>query len=155
MLVMIVLYQNLHGIVYYRISLINALFMLGLSLGSFFASRRTIARLPPVLIGIAGSIGLILAWARQGSEIAYWLLLVLFSFLCGAVFPVLFMNAGGGRYLESASVLDAMDHFGAIAGSLLTVMVMLPLAGIQGTLIVNMALVLPALAIAWKYRSQT
>jgi spermidine synthase len=153
MLAMIVLYQNLHGIVYYRISLINALFMLGLSLGSFYASRGTIIRLPPVLIGIAASISFILAWTGQGGEIAYWLLLVLFSFLCGAVFPALFMSAGGGRYLESASVLDAMDHFGAIAGSLLTVMVLLPLVGIQGTLIINMVLVLPALAIALRGRS--
>jgi len=152
MLVMIVLYQNLHGIVYYRISLINALFMLGLSLGSFFACRGTITRLPLVLISVAASIGFILTWTKQGNEIAYWLLLILFSFLCGAVFPALFMNSEGGRYLESASVLDAMDHFGAIAGSLLTVMVLLPLVGIQGTLIINILLVLPALVVALKYR---
>jgi hypothetical protein len=31
-------------------------------------------------------------------------------------------------------------------------MVLLPLVGIQGTLIINMVLVLPALAIALKYR---
>jgi spermidine synthase len=155
MLVMIVLYQNLHGIVYYRISLINALFMLGLSLGSIFASRGLITRLPPVLIGFLVTTGLILAWARHGNEIAYWLLLVLFSFLCGTVFPALFMNAGGGRYFELASVLDAMDHFGAIAGSLLTVMVLLPLAGIQGTIIFNMVLVLSALTIAWRCRKHT
>jgi spermidine synthase len=148
MLVMIVLYQNFHGFVYYRISLINALFMLGLTLGSFFASRGIINRLSLILIGIASSTGFIMAWTGQGTEIVYWLLLIFFSFLCGAVFPALFMKAGGRRYMETASVLDAMDHFGAIAGSLLTVMVLLPFVGIQGTLIINMVLVLPALAIA-------
>jgi spermidine synthase len=153
MLVMIVLYQNFHGIVYYRISLINALFMLGLTLGSYCTSRGKIIRLSLILIGIALSIGFIIAWTRFGIDIVYWIVLILFSFLCGAVFPALFMNVGGDRYQEMASVLDAMDHFGAIAGSLLTVMVLLPLVGIQGTLIINMVLVLPALAIALRARS--
>jgi hypothetical protein len=152
MLVLIVLYQNFHGIVYYRISLINALFMLGLTLGSFFASRVTMLRLSLVLPGIVLSIGFIMAWTWLGTDILYWVFLILFSFLSGAVFPVLFMAAGRDGFLESASILDAMDHSGAIAGSLLTVMVLLPLVGTQGTLIINMVLVLPALAIALRAR---
>ena len=50
--------------------------------------------------------------------------------------------------MESASVLDAMDHFGAIAGSLLTVMLFLPFLGIQGTLAAVIAILLPAIVIA-------
>ena len=65
-------------------------------------------------------------------RLLFWALLVVFSFLCGAVFPALFASAGPDAPLESASVLDAMDHFGAIAGSLLTVMMFLPHPGDTG-----------------------
>jgi spermidine synthase len=149
MMIMIILYQNAHGIVYYRISLINALFMLGLTLGSFFASRgRSSPGLAAIVAGIAVSVGFILASTWIGSDAVFWPLLILFSFLCGALFPSLFSAIGGNGYRESASVLDAMDHFGAIAGSLLTVMFFLPLLGIQGTLAAVLAMLLPALAVA-------
>ncbi len=149
MLVMIVLYQNSHGIVYYRISLINAIFMLGLTAGGFSATRWRSVRLPLVMLGVAVSAGIILAFTWAGSDLLFWPLLVVFSFLCGAVFPALFALLGAGTPLVSASVLDAMDHFGAIAGALLTVMVFLPLLGIRGTILLNMSIAVPAIAVSF------
>jgi spermidine synthase len=148
MLVMIVLYQNAHGIVYYRISLINALFMLGLTLGSFAATRWERLGLTAILACLSGAAGAILASTWAGADFLFWGLLVIFSFLCGMVFPALFAAAGPGAPLESASVLDAMDHMGAIAGAILTVMVFLPLLGIRGTILLNMGIAVPALAVS-------
>lgn len=148
MLVMIVLYQNSHGIVYHRISLINALFMMGLTAGSFTATRWRGMTLPPAMVGIVLAAACVLANTWIGNDLLFWVLLLFFSFLCGAVFPALYAAAGPGTPLDSASVLDAMDHFGAIAGSLLTVMVFLPLLGIRGTIAMNMILVLPAVVIS-------
>lgn len=154
MLVMIVLYQNSHGIVYYRISLINALFMLGLTLGSFAATHWQRLRLAVILAGLPVAAGAILASTRAGSDVLFWVLLVVFSFLCGAVFPALYAAAGPDAPLESASVLDAMDHFGAIAGAILTVMVFLPLLGIHGTILLNMAVAVPALLLSFSFRTE-
>ncbi len=152
MLVMVVLYQNSHGIVYYRISLINALFMLGLTGGSFSATKWRGFRLPFILAGLPLSAGIILASTWAGSDLLFWVLLVVFSFLCGAVFPALFASDGSKASLESASVLDAMDHFGAIAGSILTVIMFLPLLGIRGTILLNMIITLPALIVAFRMK---
>lgn len=153
MLVLILLYQNAHGLVYYRISLINALFMMGLTLGSMFASRVRTARPPYILCAIALSIGLVAAQARFGAGAGFWAVLVVFAFLCGAVFPALFYSGAQDDYMASASLLDSMDHFGAIAGSILTVMTFLPLLGLHGTIAVNLLLVLPACAIGFvKFR---
>jgi len=154
MLVMIVLYQNAHGIVYYRISLINALFMLGLTLGSFAATRRDRLRLAAVLACLPVAAGAILASTWAGADSLFWVLLVAFSFLCGAVFPALYAAAGAEAPLETASVLDAMDHLGAIAGALLTVMVFLPILGIRGTVLLNMGIAVPALVLSFSFRTK-
>jgi predicted membrane-bound spermidine synthase len=147
MLVMILIYQNAHGIVYYRISLINALFMLGLAMGAYAAGRRPLG-LTPVMGGISLSLGLVLANTYLGSDALFWPLLVAVAFLCGSVFTLLFQRSGGSAGLASASVLDSMDNFGAIAGSLLTVTLFLPVLGIQGTIVLSMALALPAALVA-------
>ncbi len=150
MLVMIILYQNAHGIVYHRIALINAFFMLGLAAGGFAAARGGTPRPRVIVAGLALAVLGMLALTLPGTGALFWPLLVVFAFLCGALFPALFSAIGRDGYLESASALDAMDHFGAIAGSLLTVMVFLPLAGMAGTLAAVIAVLLAALAVAWR-----
>ena len=150
MMIMIILYQNAHGIVYHRISLINAIFMLGLTAGSFFSSRARKPRPDLIVGGAAASVAGMLVLTLPGTGFLFWPLLAVFSFLCGALFPSLFAAIGSDRYQESASVLDAMDHFGSITGSLLTVMLFLPVLGIQGALAAVSVILIPAAAIAWK-----
>ncbi|MBN1497361.1 MAG: hypothetical protein JXA07_11365 [Spirochaetes bacterium] len=150
MMIMIILYQNAHGIVYHRISLINAIFMLGLTAGSFFSSRGRTPRPALIVGGAAVSVASMLVLTLPGTGFLFWPLLAVFSFLCGALFPSLFAAIGRDRYQESASVLDAMDHFGSITGSLLTVMLFLPVLGIQGALAAVSVILIPAAVIAWK-----
>ena len=149
MIILILLYQNFQGIVYYRISLINALFMLGLSLGGYCFTRTGYPGLVHVFAAIATTLILILVFANHEVLFPFWILLLAFSILCGAVFPLLFAADHGGDYYTRASVLDTMDHFGAIAGSLLTALFFVPFLGIQGTIIVNGILILPASVIGF------
>lgn len=140
MILMIILYQNFSGIVYYRISLINALFMLGLTAGSYTYNRKRNRSLPAVFLLLAFTLGVIYLYTWIQMELLFWGAIVIFSFLCGTVFPTLFTSVEGDLFHTTASVLDAMDHLGSIIGSLVTVLFLLPLIGIHGTIILNAAL---------------
>jgi spermidine synthase len=146
MILMIILYQNFTGIVYYRISLINALFMLGLTVGSYTFNRTRKRPLAAIFLLLALTLAGLFLYIVMKMELLFWLLILAFSFLCGAVFPILFSSAEGEQYHTTASVLDAMDHLGSIIGSLITVLLLLPLVGIHGTIILTVAL---SLAIAF------
>lgn len=148
MLVLIILYQNFYGIVYYRIALINAVFMLGLTAGSYYANKYFYKR--PVIIFFLIILVLvsILIFPHIRSEIIYWIIIPAFSFLCGSVFPVLFNSAPGKNYHKKASMLDAMDHFGSIAGSMLTGIFLVPALGITGAIMCNIAILLMAAGIS-------
>ncbi|OHD69028.1 MAG: hypothetical protein A2W19_17390 [Spirochaetes bacterium RBG_16_49_21] len=148
MIVLILIYQNSQGIVYYRISLISALYMLGLALGGFTFNQKRILKLPVIFIAIAAALGSMLIFVVHEAGFLYWTLIPVFSFLCGALFPLLFASGGGTEYYTAASVLDSMDHFGGIAGSLLTVVLVLPLLGLQGAIALNIILSLSAWLIA-------
>jgi spermidine synthase len=141
---LILLYQNTHGIVYYRISLMNALFMLGLAAGSFVFTRAPVLKLHHVYAGIAASLILVLVYTAYETWPLFWALILICSFTCGSVFPLLFTSVGSTDYFGTASVLDSMDHCGAIAGSLLSAASLVPLLGIQGTVVLNLILVIPA-----------
>lgn len=140
MILMIILYQNFNGIVYYRISLINALFMLGLTAGSYTYNRKRNISLTSIFLLLALTLGGIYLYTWIRMELLFWMAIVIFSFLCGTVFPTLFTSVEGDRFHSTASVLDAMDHLGSIIGSLITVLLLLPLIGIHGTIILNAAL---------------
>jgi spermidine synthase len=98
MVLLILIYQNSHGIVYHRISAISALYMLGLALGCLAFNQMRYPGLPLVFMGIAGVLALILAGASAWAGLLYWMLIPTFSFLCGAVFPLLFTGGGGSEF---------------------------------------------------------
>ncbi len=148
MIILILLYQNYEGNVYYRIALINALFMLGLAIGGFAFTRRRFVGPAAVFAAISFSLFLMLLFVHFESPLFFWPLLLVFSVLCGAVFPLLFAAHQETDYFSPASVLDAMDHFGAIIGAILTVIFLVPSLGIQAALIFNCILILPAAVIA-------
>ncbi len=147
-ILLILIYQNSQGIVYHRISVISALYMLGLALGCLAFNKRRYPGLPLIFMAVAAVLALIFAGAAAGAGLLYWALIPLFSFLCGAVFPLLFTASGGPEYFARASILDSMDHLGAIIGSLMTVVIVLPLLGVQGALALNVILSISACIVA-------
>ncbi len=129
-LIMIMLYQNFYGVVYYRISLINALFMFGLTAGSWCANRFALQSLVRVQMGMVLVLGVLFLYTFIGHEMLFWPILVVFSGLCGTAFPALFSLLSKDNYQTTASNLDAMEFFGSIIGSVGTT-ALLPVVGIE------------------------
>ena len=140
-LLMIMLYQNFYGVVYYRISLINALFMLGLTAGSFLANRYSLRSLRGVLLAMIVSLACVFVFIATREESLFWIILFSFSLFCGTAFPSLYMVLSRGSFHATASNLDAMEFFGSIVGSVLTT-ILLPIMGIHGALLFNVAALL-------------
>lgn len=145
-LLMIMLYQNFYGVVYYRISLINALFMLGLTAGSFLANRYSLRSLTAVMAALLGVLALLFVFTFTRQEPLFWIILFLFSLLCGTAFPSLFMTLSKDNYHDTASNLDSMEFFGSIIGSVATT-AFLPVMGMQVVLAANIAAVAATMAV--------
>jgi len=143
MLIMVLLCQNYSGIVYHRISLINALYMLGLGAGSMILNYTHKIKLHHLLFFLGVALILIYVLSLYESWPLFWSLIPLFSLLSGAIFTLLF-SYNTGNFYETASVLDSMDNYGAIAGSVLTVLFLIPVTGIQYTIFLNAVLLLSA-----------
>ena len=153
-LLMIMLYQNFYGVVYYRISLINALFMLGLTAGSFLANRYSLKSLEYVMAFLLGVLALLFVFTFTRQEALFWIILFLFSLLCGTAFPSLFLLLSRDNYHVTASNLDSMEFFGSIIGSVATT-AFLPMAGMQAVLAANMVAVAATMGISIYLRSRS
>ena len=82
-LIMIILYQNFEGVVYYKISLINALFMLGLAAGSYVVNNFKRVRTSTVFFLLFLSLSLVYFYAVFKMAFLFWVMLALFSSICG------------------------------------------------------------------------
>lgn len=145
--IMIILYQNFYGVVYYRISLINALFMLGLTLGSLIATKFNIRSLSKVKFGILSSLACLFIFIHTQNEVIFWLVLIAFATFCGIVFPALFSMLSRDDYQTTASNLDSMEFFGSIIGSVGTT-VILPIVGVEALLIAVMVLLIISIGVS-------
>lgn len=140
-IIMITLYQNFYGVIYHRISLINSVFMLGLAAGSWYAVKKKLKfswKIPFLLLPVFAGI---VFFIQLRLEFLFWLIILLCSLISGAIFPSLFILLSNEDRHITASNLDAMDHFGALMGSLLTMIVLIPFAGITGAVIFNIIIV--------------
>jgi spermidine synthase len=162
-LMILVGYQNVEGVLYSRLGLLAALFMLGLALGA--ETVRCGASLKGyraewmicfawVLMGLL-SLGfpLLLAMGlestasgaiRWGGGVLFFVLSVFAGWGVGLVFPAAWQMgvATGLTRSGSTAAWDALDHLGAAGGSLLTGVILIPVLGIEGT-----ALILQAVSI--------
>ncbi len=149
-LILMTLYQNYQGMIYSRISLISALFMLGLAAGSGLALRGFFSSVFRALLLLLCSLGAILIYMEGRWEWLFWMILVVVSFQCGAVFTSLYAGTVRDDPHTTASNLDAMDFYGSLAGSAGTALLLIPAFGIRVALGVN-ALVLGIALLAVLY----
>ncbi len=134
---LVLLFQSFQGIVYYRIALINAVFMLGLAAGAYAAARSGTKFSWRICLVLLASVLLIPLYLYLRSEWIFWAIIPLFSAACGSVFPAVFSVISVDSVHVSASNLDAMDNLGAVAGSVLTAAAFIPFFGIPGTIAIN------------------
>ncbi len=149
-ILLIFVFQNLHGYIYARIGLIVAMFMLGLVTGApsgmiMAGGRRWISwcamaclelilflliLIIPVLLSVASRPGA--GIASQWSEWIIYLAVAFTGWVVGAEFPLvnkLFRDAGGNTG-HAAAVTDAYDHAGGAIGAVAMGVVFVPVFGI-------------------------
>jgi spermidine synthase len=154
-IMLIFVFQNTYGYMYQKIGIIIALFMLGLALGAYWMRRQLkggLGSAPKILLLIefmlcAYSVSLpfviqeLIGGTQSGAnalvvtEYSFMALVFIVAVLVGIEFPLvshILIDAGNqGGYV--AGWVDAIDHFGACMGALLTGTIFVPLLGIHRT----------------------
>lgn len=147
-LILLYHFQNLFGYLYSVIGLLIAGFMLGLTAGAWAMNRRTappdrslwrlaLVFLPAALVLLLLGAGLAYGIRWPGAFAAVLVQMVAAGLLTGAYFPLacrLYAETGPGL-LATAARMDAVDHLGALAGAGVTGVLLLPLLGIERTVL--------------------
>jgi len=154
--VLLLLFQNLHGSLYRDVGLLVALFMAGLTAGSWLGNRlgreqkgALVGRLA-VAAAAFGLFFLALAWAAVGGPSAglagtllgkrtfFYTAMILAGALTGMPFPLVGrLGVACGRDPgRTGGVLESLDHLGACFGAFATGIILVPIGGIIRTLLV-------------------
>jgi spermidine synthase len=166
----VVAFQSLYGYVYRELAVIVGAFMGGLALGGLAgvrAAARGASRNTFVALQFALSlVPLALAWAvaaisRLPAEaLLRWaslfpLLVVGSAFLAGAQFPLAtaLLSAGRRRAGRTGGLLYGADLLGAAGGAALTAVLLLPNAGVVGTM--QAVAILNGAVFAWLFLSRS
>jgi spermidine synthase len=136
MIVALITYQNVYGVLYYKIALCNALFMLGLAIGSVTTFVQKDFFITRIVVLIAGLV-MLFCFTIYNNSILFYSSIILIAATTGSFIPLL-LNKQTDDIQLLASTLDATDHSGALCGALMTPFVLLPFFGIYslGILIV-------------------
>ncbi len=147
-IVLMYLYQTMFGSLYLHIGVISSLFMIGLTVGAALF-RYLPARLHQKLftaIGIHTILLIAVAWL----PVDFWTHqdFAAVFFLCGlcsgAYFPIAAEQLAESRFETglAGAKLEMSDHIGASIGSLATGLILIPVLGAKGTILVFLALIL-------------
>lgn len=153
-IVLMFLYQTRFGSLYLYIGAVSSLYMAGLAAGAAFINRLLAIRnrfanyiemLLATVLAIQCAILMTIAfWSSEGwSHLHFAVAFVACGLCAGCYFP---LAAGmlADRGLETtpaASRIEAADHFGAVAGGLLTSLAFVPVLGTKLTLLVFVLLI--------------
>ena len=155
-LVLIFMLQNMYGYIYQMIGIIAGSFMFGLTAGGYLIKKLSASRsfsgirtllfceialclyavlLPFTLPGLRALSEALHAPVIDAAAGGFMLLVFIAGFITGMEFPLVshILVARGCRTGTTAGRVDAADHFGAFAGSLLTGALLVPLAGVYQT----------------------
>jgi len=150
-------FQNAVGYLYGEIGALVALFMFGLAAGGWASgagrlwkgSGTTMTVLESVSIGFLLVLSVLLprmqgahALSSELVEAVYLALMFVCGVLTGAVFPLsssIYVRETG-RLGRGAGLVDALDHGGALLGAFVTGVMLVPVAGLAGTLVLVSAL---------------
>lgn len=128
MIIAFIMYQNVYGVLYYKIALCNALFMMGLAIGSattFLQKDYFISRIVVLIFGLL----MLFGFTIYTNQIMFYIAVAVIAATTGSILPIL-LNKQTNNIQALASTLDASDHVGALCGALVTPFVLLPMFGI-------------------------
>lgn len=133
MIIALIAYQNVFGVLYYKIALCNALFMLGLAIGSASTFTQKDFFITRIMVLITGLV-MLFCFTIYNNAILLYVSIILIAATTGSFIPLL-LNRKTNDIQLLASTLDAADHSGALCGALITPFVLLPFFGIYSLLI--------------------
>ena len=145
-------FQTLHGSIFLFFGLVSSLFMMGLTLGGIAVKPLLKLRNTHITAISIAVLNLLFIYIlhRLGTEYSVTVFGILF-FLAGTItglfYPVsaAMLQKAGQTAATSGAVLNAADHTGAAAGGFVAAFILIPFAGITGSLAI--AAVLPAAAL--------
>lgn len=141
--IVLLAYQSAFGHVYERVAFLTALFMAG-SAGGVYLVRNVARPLSALRMCEAAAIVLLLAAPQFfRNEALFAAVTALMGALGGAMFGAAVDRCGG----ESAGKLYGLDLAGSFLGALLTAVILVPLFGIQNTLMVVVSLKIMSLIV--------
>ncbi|MGD9331412.1 MAG: hypothetical protein PVJ53_08870 [Desulfobacterales bacterium] len=153
-------FQILFGYIYFQIGLIVTVFLAGLMPGAWLGTRMTDRAVPVLRLADLALImlmaGLALALSLPGAMLPVWFFLAfgfMVSLTCGFQFPLALHLEGGGQ--RAVRRFFAADLMGAAAGTLVTSTVLIPYAGLMGTLSALMFLKGTSLFLLGRRRAST
>jgi spermidine synthase len=154
--VLLLLFQNLHGSLYRDVGLLVALFMAGLTAGSWLGNRlgreqkgALVGRLAAAALAFAlfflvlerisvGGSSAGLAGTLLGKRAFFYAAMILAGALTGMPFPLVGrLGVACGRDPgRTGGVLESLDHLGACLGAFATGIILVPIGGTIHTLLV-------------------
>lgn len=146
--------QIYYGNVYHYIGLLTSLFMLGLAVGSYFAMKRNKPLLYPVEAAILIHTFLVYVFFSAEPEGLFITSALIYAFsfitgvLTGSEYPLAVnrLHLSGKNVSINAARLYAIDLIGAFGGAILTAVFLLPVLGIQNSLLLIIVLKAGSLA---------
>jgi len=131
-ILLIISFQTLYGYLYQRIALLFAVFMIGLSLGSFYEKKRKAARFERTLLIQSGFILLLFASLLllrfSPPEAAFFAILFCLGFLGGDLF--ILSNRLYIQEKQHYGMGYGLDLVGSFAGAVVVSSVIVPLVGL-------------------------
>ncbi|MEQ8171820.1 MAG: hypothetical protein ABRQ38_23215, partial [Candidatus Eremiobacterota bacterium] len=139
-IILIFAFQNIYGYIYQGIGLLAAVFMAGLSAGTFVMNKILSKRMDQRLILMAqGGLALFSLCLplsinlSRFSEYIFLLFILPAGFFTGFMFPLTCDLYGGTGHGKIAGIINSADHVGALLGSMCTGIIFIPLFGILKT----------------------
>ncbi len=138
--VLLLAYQQRFGLLFLKVGLANALFMLGMAagglVGMMLSRRRGKVAVRAGLSGLVAAPAILLLpmfALRISSEPAFLALFFAGGLACGAPFPLAaaLLRSGGTGAARTGGILEAADHLGGAVGAALAGVLLVPLYGVE------------------------
>ena len=145
-MIILLAFQNIHGALYERIGLFVAIYMLGLSIGGGWITRRIDKRkgriihyiyISELMLIIAPVLFALVSGYRM-SPLFFYLSILMVGIGAGAQFPsaIAIASNGYGNIGRLAGLIDWSDHLGAFLGAIITGIFLIPIFGLPAACIV-------------------
>jgi spermidine synthase len=152
-LIVILAYQSYSGYIYEKIGLLTGTFMLGGAAGAFIMRKN---RKPVKWLRIFELMAIVLmasAMMLMKQEIVFYVCILFAGIVGGGQFAAANLSLREKGIIRTAGKLYAVDLGGSFLGSFLTAVLMVPLSGIQNTVLFLIFMKIVSLMLLLRYKN--